>query len=111
MHTISNQYPNFVMNSVAPIRICDNGGWTDTWFAGHGEVFNIGGTEAVDVMEYVWTGSWPENRSPQIRSMTLDGREALQNVMTLLESESIEYGKRRKALVYELREAGFSVEF
>jgi hypothetical protein len=38
-------------------------------------------------------------------------REALQNVMTLLESESIEYDKRRKALVYELREAGFSVEF
>lgn len=30
-----------VINSVAPIRICDNGGWTDTWFAGHGRVFNI----------------------------------------------------------------------
>ena len=27
-------------NSVAPI-ICDNGGWTDTWFAGAG-IFNIG---------------------------------------------------------------------
>jgi hypothetical protein len=38
-------------------------------------------------------------------------REALQNVMTVLESESIEYGKRRKALVYKLREAGFFVEF
>jgi D-glycero-alpha-D-manno-heptose-7-phosphate kinase len=25
----------------APIRICDNGGWTDTWFAEHGCVFNI----------------------------------------------------------------------
>jgi D-glycero-alpha-D-manno-heptose-7-phosphate kinase len=25
----------------APIRICDCGGWTDTWFAGHGRVFNI----------------------------------------------------------------------
>lgn len=31
-----------VVNSVAPIRICDNGGWTDTWFAEHGKVFNIG---------------------------------------------------------------------
>ena len=30
-----------VVNSVAPIRICDNGGWTDTWFAGHGRIFNI----------------------------------------------------------------------
>ena len=31
-----------VINSVAPIRICDNGGWTDTWFAEHGKIFNIG---------------------------------------------------------------------
>jgi D-glycero-alpha-D-manno-heptose-7-phosphate kinase len=34
--------PLRVINSVAPIRICDNGGWTDTWFAGHGAIFNIG---------------------------------------------------------------------
>ncbi len=31
-----------VIRAVAPIRICDNGGWTDTWFARHGRVFNIG---------------------------------------------------------------------
>lgn len=31
-----------VINSVAPIRICDNGGWTDTWFAEYGAIFNIG---------------------------------------------------------------------
>ena len=30
-----------VVNSVAPIRICDNGGWTDTWFARYGHIFNI----------------------------------------------------------------------
>jgi D-glycero-alpha-D-manno-heptose-7-phosphate kinase len=34
--------PKRIINSVAPIRICDNGGWTDTWFAEHGKVFNIG---------------------------------------------------------------------
>jgi D-glycero-alpha-D-manno-heptose-7-phosphate kinase len=34
--------PHFMINSIAPIRICDNGGWTDTWFAGHGKIFNIG---------------------------------------------------------------------
>ena len=34
--------PLFIINSVAPIRICDNGGWTDTWFAGRGQIFNIG---------------------------------------------------------------------
>ena len=38
-----------VINSVAPIRICDNGGWTDTWFAGHGKVFNIGVYPYVEV--------------------------------------------------------------
>jgi D-glycero-alpha-D-manno-heptose-7-phosphate kinase len=30
-----------VIHSSAPIRICDNGGWTDTWFAGHGRVLNM----------------------------------------------------------------------
>lgn len=34
--------PLYIINSVAPIRICDIGGWTDTWFAGHGRIFNIG---------------------------------------------------------------------
>jgi D-glycero-alpha-D-manno-heptose-7-phosphate kinase len=33
--------PLAVVNSVAPIRIADNGCWTDTWFAGHGQVFNV----------------------------------------------------------------------
>jgi D-glycero-alpha-D-manno-heptose-7-phosphate kinase len=37
-----NARPLRVINSVAPIRICDNGGWTDTWFAGSGRIFNIG---------------------------------------------------------------------
>jgi D-glycero-alpha-D-manno-heptose-7-phosphate kinase len=29
------------IHSTAPIRVCDNGGWTDTWFARHGRIFNI----------------------------------------------------------------------
>lgn len=33
--------PIKIINAVAPIRICDNGGWTDTWFAKHGKIFNI----------------------------------------------------------------------
>src|SRR5688572_20292582 len=33
--------PVRIVNSVAPIRVCDNGGWTDTWFAQHGKIFNI----------------------------------------------------------------------
>lgn len=33
--------PLRIINSRAPIRICDNGGWTDTWFAEYGRIFNI----------------------------------------------------------------------
>ena len=33
--------PIYFVNSSAPTRICDNGGWTDTWFADYGSVFNI----------------------------------------------------------------------
>jgi D-glycero-alpha-D-manno-heptose-7-phosphate kinase len=34
--------PFRIINSIAPIRICDLGGWTDTWFAEYGYVLNIG---------------------------------------------------------------------
>ena len=33
--------PVRLIHSVAPIRISDFGGWTDTWFAGQGRVLNI----------------------------------------------------------------------
>jgi len=33
--------PFRIVHATAPIRICDNGGWTDTWVARHGKVFNI----------------------------------------------------------------------
>src|SRR5512142_833335 len=42
MNRKGDRKPLFMINSVAPIRICDNGGWTDTWFAGYGKIFNIG---------------------------------------------------------------------
>jgi D-glycero-alpha-D-manno-heptose-7-phosphate kinase len=38
----SGNAPLRIINAVAPIRICDNGGWTDTWFAEYGQIFNIG---------------------------------------------------------------------
>jgi D-glycero-alpha-D-manno-heptose-7-phosphate kinase len=37
------------IHCAAPVRICDIGGWTDTWFAGHGAVFNIAVTPDVEV--------------------------------------------------------------
>jgi len=33
--------PLRIISTVAPIRIADFGGWTDTWFAKHGRVLNI----------------------------------------------------------------------
>jgi D-glycero-alpha-D-manno-heptose-7-phosphate kinase len=30
-----------LIEASAPTRICDIGGWTDTWFAGHGRVLNL----------------------------------------------------------------------
>lgn len=42
MNNTERQRPLRIINSTAPIRICDNGGWTDTWFAGYGKIFNIG---------------------------------------------------------------------
>lgn len=32
-----------------PVRICDNGGWTDTWFGGPGRVLNIAVVPGVEV--------------------------------------------------------------
>jgi D-glycero-alpha-D-manno-heptose-7-phosphate kinase len=41
--------PIRLINAAAPIRICDNGGWTDTWFAERGKIFNIGVSPWVEV--------------------------------------------------------------
>src|ERR1700722_18150924 len=30
-----------IVDAAAPVRICDNGGWTDTWFAEYGNVLSI----------------------------------------------------------------------
>jgi D-glycero-alpha-D-manno-heptose-7-phosphate kinase len=39
----------FEIRAAAPMRICDIGGWTDTWFAGHGAVFNVAVSPEVEV--------------------------------------------------------------
>lgn len=38
-----------VIEASAPVRICDNGGWTDTWFGGPGRVLNVAVTPGVEV--------------------------------------------------------------
>jgi len=46
--------PLRIINGVAPVRICDIGGWTDTWFAGHGKIFNVGVYPYVEVQVAVY---------------------------------------------------------
>ncbi len=45
---------------------------TPTWYG----LFTERGeeTEAIDVMEYVWTGSRPESRAPRLTDISVDGR-------------------------------------
>jgi hypothetical protein len=52
---------------------------TSTWFG----MFLEDGTEteAIDVMHYIWNGSWPDNRSPRIETMLLDSKTSAQDVV------------------------------
>lgn len=45
---------------------------TPTWYG----LFTEAGeqTEAIDVMQYVWTGSWPEHRAPRLTDITVGGK-------------------------------------
>jgi hypothetical protein len=37
-------------------------------------------TEAVNVMQFLWTGKWPANRAPRIEDLRIDGRAATDKV-------------------------------
>jgi hypothetical protein len=37
-------------------------------------------TEVVDVMQYIWTGQWPEHRSPGLQGFWLNGKTAREDV-------------------------------
>ena len=54
MKEVAAQEPLRIINGVAPIRICDNGGWTDTWFAKTGKIFNIAVYPYVEVQVEVF---------------------------------------------------------
>ena len=52
---------------------------TPTWYG----VFLEDGseTESVDVMHYIWNSTWPENRTPQIKSFKINNKTAYDNVI------------------------------
>ncbi|MHB8467074.1 MAG: GHMP family kinase ATP-binding protein [Acidimicrobiales bacterium] len=69
--------PLRLIQARAPVRICDNGGWTDTWFAGHGKVFNIAVAPCVEVtIEIHPGGSMPERVTVHGRTPLLDAAVA-----------------------------------
>lgn len=51
---------------------------TPTWY---GMLLETGEeTEVIDTMHFIWTGAWPENRTPKLKSMRLDGKSAGDNI-------------------------------
>lgn len=52
------QSPKRIVHATAPIRVCDLGGWTDTWFAEQGAVLNMGVYPYAEV-EIAVTGTAP----------------------------------------------------
>lgn len=63
---------------------------TPTWYG----MFLADGskTETVDVMQKIWTGTWPGNRAPQVGGMTLNGKSAHDSV-------SVQAGSRNAAVL------------
>jgi hypothetical protein len=60
---------------------------THTWY---GMFLETGErTEAVNVMQYLWTGQWPSNRAPRIEKLTIDGRVTSDNVYMKPGSEHV----------------------
>ncbi|GAB3855136.1 glycoside hydrolase family 2 TIM barrel-domain containing protein [Hymenobacter terrigena] len=51
---------------------------TPTWYG----LFTEDGqeSEVVDVMQYLWSGKWPQNRAPHLASLRLNGKQARDTV-------------------------------
>ncbi len=56
------------INAVAPIRICDLGGWTDTWFAQYGTVLNIAVYPYTEVQMKIYKNIGKNNRKIKIHA-------------------------------------------
>jgi len=51
---------------------------TPTWYGM--QLADGSKTETIDVMQNIWTGAWPENRTPQVTSLRLDRKKAESNI-------------------------------
>jgi exo-beta-1,3-glucanase (GH17 family) len=60
---------------------------TPTWFGMFTEEGYV--TEAIDVLHRAWTGEWPDNRTPQVHDIRLNGQGATDN-LTLVAGQDYE---------------------
>ncbi|MHA1309589.1 MAG: GHMP family kinase ATP-binding protein [Candidatus Helarchaeota archaeon] len=93
-----------IINSVAPIRICDIGGWTDTWFSEFGKIFNIGVYPYAEVQVEIY--SMKENNQIIIQAENFGDRyivdhENMQYKHPLIEA-SIKKMNLPKNLTYQI---------
>ncbi len=51
---------------------------TPTWYG----IFTEKGeeSEVMDVMQYLWSGSWPANKAPHVYSLQLNNKKAVDNI-------------------------------
>ncbi len=70
---------------------------TPTWYG----LFTEEGeqTEAIDAMQHVWTGSWPEHRAPRLTEVSVDGKGRYDDVR-------LKAGRRYTAAVSSDDESG-----
>lgn len=94
-----------IINAMAPIRICDLGGWTDTWFAETGAVLNIGVYPYAEVNITV-SPSKPDDRTITINVENYGDRYTL-------EADAITYDKHplleASIDILEIRDMSFEV--
>ena len=85
---------------------------TATW---HGMFLNNGNpTEAVDVMQYCWTGKWPQSRAPSIKNISLENIGwQKEHILTPSEEvnlniEYLKYNNKKIVVEYALFPEAFS---
>jgi len=66
---MQGEFPSEIVSS-APVRINDIGGWTDTWFAGHGRVLNLAASPGVETKILVLPN--PEGEAKRVRVFVRD---------------------------------------
>jgi D-glycero-alpha-D-manno-heptose-7-phosphate kinase len=106
MNPNRNRIPLRVINCVAPIRICDNGGWTDTWFAERGAIFNIGVYPYAEAQLQVFANEGQTDRivihaENYGERFSVHGEKYIESKHPLLEA-AVEYMHAPKDLAFEV---------